>query len=333
MPYITFALPHLQAVKAWMQARKGQAQLNVLNFELELKCRNRYFLLYPQFVMEDKGQLQYVNEFWEQARGFAGWLPYARPLRWPLWQDKLQFKQALEEIGLRTPAYSSTGAGLAHDYVLKGLQGSFGKGIYGPFRVGGAMPSISTQTKAEVFAEQFVPGKSLKVWFWGHKAFYAQMHERPTVVGDGFSNVQTLLSNKLSAIGQDISTYPEMASVVQALAYQEVNLQTVLKQDQKVWLDFRYGRLFAPWAATEAEDDVLPQLSAEVQDQFIVLGRFVAQTLAPIYQAPVLYAVDAQLDEQGQVWYLEINSNPMLPPAGYALVLSTLFDSPPHAGE
>jgi hypothetical protein len=44
------------------------------------------------------------------------------------------------------------------------------------------------------------------------------------------------------------------------------------------------------------------------------------------YNLPVLSALDAVLDDQDKLWWLEANSNPALPPTGYPLVLATIFE-------
>jgi hypothetical protein len=41
--------------------------------------------------------------------------------------------------------------------------------------------------------------------------------------------------------------------------------------------------------------------------------------------APVLYSLDAVVDGEGKVWWLEMNSNPVMPPPGYPAMLQDLF--------
>ena len=50
-----------------------------------------------------------------------------------------------------------------------------------------------------------------------------------------------------------------------------------------------------------------------------------AEELSRVFPAPVLYSVDGVVDEGGAVWWLEMNSNPILPPEGYPLIFETLF--------
>jgi hypothetical protein len=54
-------------------------------------------------------------------------------------------------------------------------------------------------------------------------------------------------------------------------------------------------------------------------------GAHFAAKLRETMPAPVAYALDAVVDADNQVWWLEANSNPVLPPEGYETMFADLF--------
>ena len=104
MSYIAITINHVRAIKAWAHAHGGQANLDLLTFELEVKARHRYFVLFPQFLALVNGRLAHVTQLTPDVIGFIGWLPY-RAIQWPLSTDKMVFKRCLLQAGLATPAW------------------------------------------------------------------------------------------------------------------------------------------------------------------------------------------------------------------------------------
>jgi hypothetical protein len=323
--YILAPIRHIQAVRSWAQARAGRATLDLESFELEVKARHRGFRLYPQFLCNTSGAMRYSPSLGADYAGFVGWLPY-RPLRWPLAADKPAFKRFLRSAGLCTPADWADPASTTSNYVLKQPSGSFGQGIAGPFRAFDAshafQPSLSSPT---LFAEEFIDGDILKLWFWGETPFHAHLHARPTIVGDGVRSAEFLLRDRLGQLSQELGALTEIEAIRSALAYQEVAIHDVIAHGRAVWLDFRYGRRLAQSPQTEAEDNDLPRIADGLLALFRHVGRVVSAELRKQVTAPVLYAMDGVLDSDGRVWWLEMNSNPQLPATGYPHILDTLF--------
>jgi hypothetical protein len=183
----------------------------------------------------------------------------------------------------------------------------------------------SGATPSPTFTEQFVTGKILKVWFWGGEAFHAHLHERPTVTGDGTHTLEYLIDQQLQTFNLTWIGYGEADFVRQCLAYQSVEVTKVLAQGQSVWLDYRYGRRFRSSDWTLEADNALPKLTPSAQAQIAEVGNVLAQEVKKEYDLPIVFAVDGVLDDHGQIWWLEINSNPMFPPTGYPKMLHTLF--------
>jgi len=331
--FIAITMNHIRAVKAWAEAHGAHVNLNMVTFEMEVKARNRYFTLYPQFLARMNGQLMHVPQLIREVTGFIGWLPY-KPLRWPLAADKLVFKKRLTECGLATPRMWPAPREATAAFVIKHSVGSFGKELAGPFHPGqepdGAqMRALTKQgSTGSIYAESFVHGTNIKVWFWGDRAVHAQLHPYPLINGNGRDTIAELVDARLRDIKQSWAEYPEKPAVMQALAYQGLNLDAVLPSGLSAWLDYRYGRRFAPDAATEEEDSSLRSMPAPQIAQLEAAGQWIAAELRQELSAPVLCTLDGVLDSDGKIWWLEANSNPIFPPTGYPAMFSTLFGTP-----
>lgn len=328
--YIVITLNHMRAVKAWAEANGGSANLDLLTFQLEIKARNRFFTLYPRFQGKINGQLAHFSQFNDASRGFIGWLPY-RPLNWALSTDKLLFKKNLQARGINTPPWWRANAAPTSPYILKRSVGSFGYDIRGPFYPGqGVDPRQLSglhreDARGEIFSEKFIDGRILKAWFWGATPFHVQVHKRPEITGDGIRTNKQLVAEALGAAGQSFETYSEMAFVESSLALQQLALNSVMAKGQVAWIDFRYGRQFTSESAGTANDNALNAMSPASMEQLLQLGKHLASELKVHLNAPVLYSVDGVIDKDGEIAWLEMNSNPIFPPTGYAHMLNFLF--------
>jgi hypothetical protein len=326
--YILKTFNHVLAIQEWCAACQGSASIDAMTFELEIKARNRYYKLFPQFWQRANGIPSHLPHITPTTDGFIGWLPY-QPLRFQKLQDKRYFKQLLATQQLRTPVTWPSPNEATTDYIFKSTQGSFGTQLSRPYARGTLPAEIPTfpsgATPSPIFTEQFVTGKILKVWFWGGEAFHAHMHERPVISGDGTHTLEYLIDQQLHTINQTWANYAEADFVRQCLAYQDIESTSVLSKDQSVWLDYRYGRRFRGSEWTVEADNALPKLSASVQAQIAQVGELLTREVKMEYDLPISFAVDGVLDDQGQVWWLEVNSNPMFPPTGYPKMLRTLF--------
>lgn len=327
MSFIATTLNHFRAVNSWIEANGAEARVDVRNFQMEVKGRNRYFRLQPRFLASLGGRLAHVDMLTPEVTGMIGWLPYRTPLRWELGGDKLTFKKFLSGKGFRTPAHWESPAEAAADFILKRPKGSFGYELFGPYKAGSKLPAnlLAQTTAGDLFAETFVAGRNLKVWFWGADPFCAHLHEYPVVHGDGASSVRALAENRLQTGGLTLDDSADTAVVRQALAYQGVGLDDVPARERQVWLDYRYGRRFLPPGGTVGNDNDWPQMAPSAKAACELLGKTLGDELMQMFTAPVLYAVDGVLDADGAIWWLEMNSNPILPPDGYPLILNTLF--------
>ena len=330
MAYLLVTLNHFKVVQAWANRAGAEVTLDVKTFELEVKAQHRFYKLFPQFFSVHGGQFGHSKALTDNSDGFIGWLPY-RPVSWELATEKLVFKKFLVTAGEPTPRSWVDDEPVPMHFLLKRSRGSFGYDLSGPFRAGdkGSAPPLTNRANtSRIFAEQFIAGQNLKVWFWGGEAFHAHLHAYPSVQGDGSSSLAELIESRLSPWQRTLDDSPDMLAIRAALAFQHVALEQVLTQGHTVWLDYRYGRRYERDPTTAREDNALTRLSPEMRAQILRVGHKLAQELDASLKAPVLFSLDGVVDEQQQIWWLEMNSNPVMPPAGYPLVFRSLFGSP-----
>ena len=328
---ISTVFDHFRAVKAWTSRHKAHAQLDMNNFQMEVRCANRYFSFYPLFASTLNGQLAHVPSLSESVVAFGGWRPY-RPYTSALSTDKLLFKKYLSQVGLKTPrtwdlAEVPTGA-----YINKRSQGSFGYGIAGPFRASERhSPAVGDIGKpGAVFAEEFVVGKIVKLWLWGAKAIFADVQEYPQIIGDGLTTAGELARQKIH--GDSGANVLADDSIVEAcLALQGIQRDDIPSAGRILWIDFRYGRTFLSRQGRGRTVNALPSLQTQCGSQLDALQQAVVKALLQVAAVPLACSVDGILDEHGQLWWLELNSNPLFPHYGYDAMLSDLFDRPAAA--
>jgi hypothetical protein len=328
MAYINAFTNHFRAVQEWGQRAQASIALDVLTFEMEVKCRGRYYNFHPQFVGRVQGRLLNLPALTPDTTGFIGWRPY-RPVSYELSTHKLQFKKFADACGLRTPAQWNVDASAPPpdtDYILKRASGSFGYELAGPFRAHTVPPADPTVPgSGALFAEQFVRGRSMKVWYWGQRPFFAHLREPATVITDGQSTLRELIERRFRSANQDFDTHAERHVVQDCLAYQGLGLDDAPEEGRPVLVDYRYGRELRLGASNTRSDNDLPSLPPPVLEAVELAGAHFAAKLRETMPAPVAYALDAVVDADNQVWWLEANSNPVLPPEGYETMFADLF--------
>ena len=326
--YLTMSFNHFGAVQRWASETGAAATLDLRDFSLEVKHRGRYFRMYPMFRGNVQGRVVHLSQLTPDVVGFGGWRPY-QTLTHPHSSDKKLFKAWLQESGLACPeGWEFTAGPPSQDYVLKERNGSFGRGLYGPFR-GGREPGDEAAQRAsrgELFAEQFVPGRMLKVWYWGARPFFAHVQDYPAITGDGRASVRDLLERTLRAAGLEWNRFEEKTLVLDCLAFQGIGLADVLDDGRSAWIDYRYSQLYGPPKGPVAtSDNQLEDLLQASGDQCVRLGHALAGLLRQTLPVPVVITVDGVLDAHGRIWWLEMNTNSLLPPEGYAAMFADLF--------
>ena len=326
--YLNVTFNHFDALQKWATEAGAQAILDMKDFTLEVKHRGRYYRLYPMFQASIEGRPAHLPHLTPDVRGFGGWRPY-QALMHPHSSDKPLFKSFARESGLRTPeAMPLAAAPPPMDYVLKARAGSFGRGLFGPYRAD-APPSVGPQELAEhgeLFAERFVQGRMLKVWFWGARAFFAHMQDYPSVTGDGRSSVERLVQRKVEGMLAAWEGFERKPVIQDCLAFQGLRFEDVLEEGHEAWIDYRYGQVYPEaFGASARSDSRLEELLQLTGGQLAEMGRALANLLRQTIPVPVVITVDGVLDDQQQIWWLEMNTNSLLPPEAYAAMFADLF--------
>ncbi|MDQ0016119.1 hypothetical protein J2W23_004520 [Variovorax boronicumulans] len=334
MSYIAVTLNHFRALQEWAASRQADVRLDMKTFKVEVQHGRARFNLHPQFLNTTGGTLSYSPMLTPGATGFIGWLPY-RAIQWPLSNDKLAFKDFLEGNGLLAPRRWSREEPIGEDHVLKLPAGSFGQAVFGPYRAGTdalSMPEHQHPSRERIFAEQFIVGRNVKAWFWGGVPFHLHLHAYPTVRGDGVSRIDALIARRMERADGTLPEDADKAWIVSSLAYQGWTLSDIAPEGEEIWIEYRYGRRHAPDPIQTHSDNMLHELSEAARDQVNKAGRSLHDELVKSHGVPVLFALDGVLDANDRVWWLEANSNPILPPTGYPLILATLFEDEQPAG-
>jgi hypothetical protein len=329
--YLGLLYYHFKKLQDWGIKNNAQVTLNVNTFAVEVKCRGRYYTLYPMFAGEVEGRRMYVSTMPPSASGFCGWRPYGA-MDCPHSKNKILFKNFLREKGIRTPEYVEhlkAAMNLDFDYIVKNSNGSFGRQIDGPFRKNETVDPgrINYSGSSETaYAEQFIEGSIVKVWFWGNRAFYAQVSHFPEIVGDGRSTSEKLVSSRFAQCALDWGRYAEREVIVACLRFQNTELHDIVSAGRSLWIDYRYGRDYEPNEGSAREsDNALSGLIEKTGNQIPVMGAVVNDLLRQSFPAPILVALDAMLDANGHLWWLEMNVNPMVPPECYEIMFLDLF--------
>lgn len=330
MPHLTAFSAHIRAVQAWGAAAGASLNVDLARFELEVKCRGRYYQFHPQFFGVTGGQPGNTDTLTPGTRGFAGWRPY-RPFAFELSVDKLRFKAFCEASGLRTPRHWLPGAAgppPAHDYILKRSIGSYGHELAGPYPAG-TQPSSQPQPPGDgrgaLYAERFVRGRNLKLWCWGGRPVCAHIRELPVVTGDGRSTARHLVGQRLDRAGVVFDPAGDHLATVHCLRLQGIELDDVPPAGQAAFFDYRYGRECVGATGGIESEDALPGCDAVTRAGIDSAAAAMAGVLRQLLPAPVLYSLDGVIEADGQVGWLEVNANPTMPPEGYAAMLGDLF--------
>jgi hypothetical protein len=284
----------------------------------------QHWALHPQFLMFTNGIGQYTAQLHEQSETFAGWLPY-RNKRWPISSDKLAFKRFAGAAGLPVPEYFAVPDESLRDVIVKRAASSFGRHLHGPFRSARERPLDLSQSE---YYERFIQGDILKIWFWNETLVCAEQIKMPFVIGDGASTVRELITYR--AEHRTRFTKREfdelLANCSAVLQYLGADLETIVPKGTRQLVEFRYSsRLRPPRGRVTLDLTAMP----EAPWMAIVrrAGRELVAGIPAGIRANTLFTVDAILDEAGQIWLLEMNSNPMTHPLAYPHIIQSILAS------
>ncbi|MEM5421267.1 hypothetical protein [Paraburkholderia ferrariae] len=304
-------------IRRWMLQHQAKMSLDFATFMLTLESGGRSVTLHPRFAGEHAGRTAYFDYFSGES-SFVGWLPY-RLRRWELATDKIEFKRIASARGLRVPAGWRGGSPLADNYIVKPARGSFGLGMRGPF--GPLYPYDNPNPLGQPeFFEQFIVGSSAKAWFWNSTLVALEVLTPPKLYGDGVRTLRQLAEDKRGNFDLKLALEPS----ADIFRWQGLTADSVAEKGREVLLDFRYATPYD--RVTLKNRDVLSQVSQSVRRQFEVAGRILHNEIDAEVRDNTAFTVDAVIDAEDRVWFLEMNSHPMIHPAVYGPMLESLFE-------
>ncbi|WP_140637102.1 hypothetical protein [Methylibium rhizosphaerae] len=314
MPPMSYELlNHLKAIQPHLAELGLRAHIDVADMSLVVLLGKQWLRMSPQFTEERPDGVVYTGTFSPKVRRFIGWRPmYDRT--WSISADKLEFKRHLQAQGLPTPAHSLQGPAGLGDVIVKKARSSFSMGIRGPFSEAAAR-SVALGADGEFF-ESYVPGDIIKIWYWNEQPVAVEETEMLSVVGDGVSDIGTLVErhvHMLGIVGHELAQYEEF------LAYQGRTLRTVLPRDETCAIDFRYNCELPTMRMRDIQvgRDAFHGLEPLLQQA----GQSLWATIPGQARQGVVYTVDAMLDKRKRLWFLELNSNPYVHPYVYPHLL------------
>lgn len=303
-------------------------------------------LLLPQFSKVQADNKRIYNAFFEQMSDrFAGWRPYT-PISIDLLGDKLALKKRLLVEGCLAPHYSETLDTELTGFIIKPRSSSFSQNIFGPFS---SKEELVFELEKNYFIEQFIPGEIVKIWYLNAQPSCIELADMPAIVGDGNKSIRALVIEllnqqinpqaalfKSSLINRqeqpkeiDQTTFIMLAKLKQMLAFQGCHLDAVPLRNQRLLLDFRYMHVFprgnAAYCLAHCERDF-----SALDTQLQKIGHTIQTILNEAHCPFLIYTVDAILDNNGQLWVLETNTNPMMHPFVYEDLVRHLVHQNQH---
>ena len=314
--YKTSLLQHALSVRAWLAEHGGEAEMELASLHLTIRRDGCSVVLLPQYVGARDGKLFYSRDVTPHTSGFVGWLPYAMKT-WPGAGQKLAFKAGMDAAGIRTPPYWFKTEDIDQPFIFKMSFSSFGYGIRGPY-LPAHLRLLRLAMQEGEYAERFVFGRIGRAWYWDGRLCVVELFEMPTVVGDGSSNFETLLRRRVGEMS-DLPVQPAQVARLQGFEPGDV-----IARGHRVVADYRY---VSPLNPTVFENsNRLPELAGTaIAEQFRAGGEAAYALIPPETQASTMFVLDAIVDGDDLVWFLEMNSNSQVHPDLYPAMLDRLF--------
>ena len=316
MSFLTTFFSHAQAVQRAAAALDIAAVTRLNDFGLQLRCGGRSTVWAAKFMANIGGRLVYTDNLVQGTAGFAGWMPY--PLRqWPIALDKSAFKHYAIEKGIPVPAACLDPGRIGGPFIIKRDNSSFGEGIRGPYLAYDAADAAHALDEGEYY-ENFIVGHIAKAWCWGGECVALHLHPPGVAVGDGRSTLRELVQALPNARGDA----HDWELVKRLAACCGVNsLDDVVPAGKEVLVEFKYGSRYE--VASYENPNVLDQVEGSgLARQFQQAARsFAAAIPSEPGTGSSLFTLDAMVDGEGQVLFLEMNCNPLVHPDLYALML------------
>jgi hypothetical protein len=308
-------LNHFREMNKIIKQFNLNAQIDFEHHLLVIYNADKNHVLFPQF--QDKHG-NYTCELTEDSCYFIGWRPYQMKY-WDISTNKELFKFLLEDHQIRTPKFSTRRSDNLSDVIIKPKTSSFGIGIKGPIK--SSRDYALSEDIGEYF-ESYIAGDIVKLWFWNHTAYAAEIKPQPTVTGDGQSTIDQLITLHAKTMNKKVDTH----NYSDFLSYHNRSLETVLKNGETCPIDFRY-KSFLPTGINTTDIKIKNNDFFGNKKQLQKIGFLVQSEAPPEFSTSILYTIDAILDADKNLWILEMNNNPWVHPYLYEPMIKTLIEN------
>jgi hypothetical protein len=314
-------LVHLAAISESIKSLGLRGELQFDTFRFEVAGSGQYFELVPEFLAPSPDRLKYLDTITPEVSEFAGWRVAPRK-NWGA-SDKLKFKEFCDAQRLRTPKLHALGAS-GDTLVLakeKSKPAATRGAIVGPLTLS---QLARNDTGKDLFAEEYIEGKSVQAWYFGGKLACVEIREKPTVTGDGKRTLRELVQ----ALDFSLGFLPLDWNTVAALgALKDLSLDSRVPAGVVVPADIRYNSSLHRIA--NGDENVLPQIvGSPVHDQLVragpVLNQFIPEALRP----HAVFSTRSVIDASSNVWFTDMDPDRYMHPAIYTAMLTGLFNLP-----
>lgn len=319
MQYLTSFYRHSEAVHRVALQHPGlEVHIDLRDYSLHLAHEQHRQVWRPRFVTTVDNRMVYVDKPHPAARGFVGWTPY--PIRqWPAATDKMVFKRLARESSIPTPAACVDPQDIGGPFLIKKARSSFGEGIRGPF-VAFDPHDPATRLGEGEYYENFILGHIVKAWYWGSQWVAVEFRAPPVVVGDGRTPLRELILALPNPSGRP-HDWPVLSRLARYCGIH--SLDEVPSAGKEVLVDFKYASRYEP-SKPDNLNTIAKIEATPLGAQFLQAGRLFSAAVSATHRAgKSLFALDAMVDQEGQAWFLEMNSNPMIHPDLYGTMIST----------
>lgn len=313
---------HCIAVHQAALALGVQASIDMTDFSMSVSDGRAVRRWSAKFMGQVDGRLVYTDQPGDTTFGFAGWTPYVQK-RWPAATGKLAFKAFALRSGVPTPPATDDPARIGGPFLVKASSSSFGEGMRGPYLHHDAEDPHHQLGEGE-FYENFIVGHIAKAWCWGAECVALELQLPTIVTGDDTSTLRELVLRLRLQFGSH-----DWASIANLAAYCGVaSLDAVVPSGKQVIVEYRYGSRFASGDGRSVNRLGAAERSGIAQ-QFQLAARKLCQAIAA-EDDPLrtLYTLDAIVDAEGTVLFLEMNCNPLVHPDAYTAMLASTCE--PH---
>jgi hypothetical protein len=316
---------HFRGLSISAKALGLQAQLQLDGLRVEVAGADRYFELEPEFaVFDPRGAREFSHQPLPRSRVFTGWRCAPKKSS-PVSTDKGAFMAFCARHGVRTPRTYAHPSEVTTPVLIKQARPGLRGVLRGPFAPG-AIPAEFLQLPPDLILQEFVLGLMLEAWYWDGHLFAVEIHNRPSVTGDGITPLRDLIS------GASLRTdWIEWMTVEDTVRFQGETLETVPPAGKELAVDIRFASAVQ---RPEPENVLETLIGTPIHKQLLHAGPAFRNAIPEPIRAHTQFVLCAVIDAQQELWFTDMSTDMRIHPDVYDLMLRSLFGLPaPLPGE